>query len=70
LSDYTALYGLFTFSFPSSETGVIGSLEEEWAFGAGLVYYLGGKAVSPTVSGRKGLPLLPVANNGTFLLTN
>ena len=70
LSDRTALYGNFTYSFPSSSTGAVGSNEEEWNFGVGLVYSLGGKAASPSVSGQKGLPLLPVANNGSFLITN
>ncbi|MEX0678187.1 MAG: DUF6666 family protein [Pirellulales bacterium] len=70
LSDYLALYGNFTFSEPGSASGTVGSIEQEWAFGAGVTWYFGGKAVSPTISGRKGLPLLPVANNGSFLITN
>jgi hypothetical protein len=69
LSDNIALFGNFTYDFPSSGTGFVGSNEEEWNFGAGLVYYLGGKAVSPNISGRQGLPLLPVANNGSLLIT-
>jgi hypothetical protein len=70
LRDDVALYANFTYALPGSGTGVIGSNDLEWNFGAGLVYSWGGKAVSPTVSGRKGLPLLPVANNGSFLITN
>jgi hypothetical protein len=70
LSDNTALYGNFTYSFPTSATGVVGSNNLEWNFGVGLVYSWGKKAVSPTVSGRRGLPLLPVANNGSFLISN
>ena len=70
LNDYLSLYGNFTFSFPGSATGVVGSNEELWAFGAGLVYSLGGKSFRPSVSGPQGLPLIPVANNGTFLITN
>jgi hypothetical protein len=34
-----------------------------------LTFYLGGKSVSPNISGRQGLPLLPVANNGSLLIT-
>ena len=70
LGDWLAMYGNCTFAFPSSSTGPVGSNELQWNFGAGLVMYLGGKAVSPTVSGYKGLPLLPVANNGSMLITN
>jgi len=70
LNDYLGLYGNFVFSEPGSATGVVGSNEQEWAFGAGVTWYFGGKSVSPTVSGQKGLPLLPVANNGSFLITN
>jgi hypothetical protein len=70
LNDYTSLYTNVTFAFPSSKTGPVGSNELEWNLGLGLSYSLGGKAVSPTVSGQKGLPLLPVANNGSMLITN
>ncbi len=70
LSDSTALYGNFTYAFPGSATGAVGANELEWNFGLGLVYSWGGKAVSRTVSGQQGLPLLPVANNGSFLITN
>ena len=70
LNDALALYGNFVFAQPGSATGAVGSNEQEWAFGAGVTYYFGGKSVSPTVSGHKGLPLLPVANNGSFLITN
>ena len=70
LSDNTALYGNFTYAFPGSATGAVGANELEWNFGLGLVYSWGGKAVSTTVSGQQGLPLLPVANNGSFLITN
>jgi hypothetical protein len=70
LNDNLALYGNFVLSQPGSATGAVGSNEHEWAFGAGLTYYFGSKSVSPNVSGRKGLPLLPVANNGSFLITN
>ncbi len=70
LNDNLGLYGNFVFSQPGSATGIVGSNEQEWAFGAGLTWFFGGKSVSPSVSGRQGLPLLPVANNGSFLITN
>ena len=70
LSDNVSLYANTTFAFPSSKTGIVGSNELEWNFGLGLMYSFGGKAVSPSVSGQQGLPLLPVANNGSMLITN
>lgn len=70
MSDTLSLYTNVTFAFPGSKTGVVGSNELEWNVGAGLAYSFGGKSVSPTVSGQKGLPLLPVANNGSLLITN
>jgi hypothetical protein len=69
LSNSIAIYGNFTFALPSASAGISGSWQEEWAVGAGLTYYFGAKSVSPTVSGRQGLPLIPVANNGTMLIT-
>ncbi len=69
LSNSLALYGNFTFSIPGAPAGLSGAVEEIWAFGAGLTYYFGAKSVRPSVSGRQGLPLLPVANNGTILPT-
>ena len=70
LNDSTSIYTNVTFAFPGSKTGPVGSNELEWNLGAGLMYSWGGKAVSSSVSGQKGLPLLPVANNGSLLITN
>lgn len=70
LNDRLALYGNMTFAFPGSATGAVGSNELEWNLGVGLMYSFGCKAFSPSVSGPQGLPLLPVANNGSFLITN
>jgi hypothetical protein len=33
-------------------------------------YYFGGNAQNPSVTGNKGLPLLDVANNRSFLITD
>lgn len=70
LSHYAALYGNFVYAAPNSRTGPRGSGEEQFAIQFGLVYYLGGKSVSKTVTGQRGLPLLDVANNGSFLVTD
>jgi hypothetical protein len=69
LNNYLSLTGNFTFALPGAAAGTVGALEEAWAVGVGLTYYVGAKSVRPSVSGRQGLPLIPVANNGTFLLT-
>lgn len=70
LSNNVSLYGNFTYVAAGSATGLVGASEEQWNVGAGLQFFLGGKAVSPTVTGNAGLPLLPVANNGSFLVTD
>ena len=70
VSSSSSLYGNFTYVAPGSATGLVGSAEEQWNVSVGMVFYLGKKAVSRTVSGNQGTPLLPVANNGSFLITN
>ena len=70
VSSSTSLYGNFTYVAPSSATGLVGNTEEQWNVSVGMVFYLGKKAVSRTVSGIQGMPLLPVANNGSFLITD
>lgn len=70
VSHNTSVYANYTYVAPGSATGLVGAAEEQWNVSVGLMYSFGGKAVSSTVSGRAGLPLLPVANNGSFLITN
>ncbi len=65
-----SLYANFAYVAPGSATGLVGVSEEQWNASVGMVFYLGRKAVNQTVSGQQGLPLLPVANNGSFLITN
>ncbi len=70
LSHSVSLYGNFTYVAPGSKSGLPGAAEEQWNASVGLVFYTGAKAVNSTVSGNKGLALLPVANNGSFLITD
>ncbi len=70
LNDYVSAYGNFNYVVPGSGTGIVGAAEEQWNASVGLVYYFGGKAVNRTVSGNQGLPLMPVANNGSLLITD
>jgi hypothetical protein len=65
-----SVYGNFNYVVPSSAAGPDGSGEEQFDVGFGLAYYFGGKAKSPSVTGQAGLPLLNVANNGSFLITD
>jgi hypothetical protein len=69
LSHSVALFGHFNYYAPSATAGAAGATEEFWNVTFGLAWYPGAKAVNHTVSGWKGLPLLDVANNGTFQLT-
>jgi hypothetical protein len=41
--------------------------EETWAVAFGFVYYPGASARSINISGTRNLPLLPVADNATFM---
>jgi len=70
LSHYCSLYGNFNYAAPHEPRGPAGSGEEQYSIQFGLCYYFGGKAVSRTVTGQRGLPLLDVANNGSFLVTD
>jgi hypothetical protein len=65
-----SVYGNFNYVVPSAAAGPEGSGEEQFNISFGLAYYFGGKARSPSVTGQAGLPLLNVANNGSFLVTD
>jgi hypothetical protein len=74
LSQSVALFGGVTYAIPSAPAGDQGFgeqqnySEEYWNVSFGLVWYPGWKAANDTVSGHRGLPLLPVADNGSFLV--
>ena len=63
-----ALVGTVTYVGPSAAAGPAGSMEEVWNASFGLLFSPGGKAISSMVTGPLGLPLMPVADNGTFLV--
>jgi hypothetical protein len=67
LSDRLMLYALVAYMHPSSAPGPAGSREESWCFAVGLSIYPGRNAKSRTVGDQCWMPLMPVANNGTFL---
>lgn len=70
LSCHWSLYSNLTYVSPSARSGPNGSGQEQFDVGFGLAYYFGGNASSPSVTGNKNLPLLNVANNGSFLVTD
>lgn len=68
IGDRMALYSNVQYMRPSSNGGVAGSTEDFFDFGVGLAFYPGATARSRTVAGRSWMPLMPVANNGSFLV--
>jgi hypothetical protein len=68
LSDFVALYAMAQYMHPSAAPSVVAAIEQGWFVGFGLAYYVGGYARTRTVGGNCWLPLLPVANNGSFLV--
>ncbi len=68
LSDYVSLYGNMQYMHPSSRPGSQSDGESAWYVAFGLQWYVGGHARSTTVAGQCWQPLLPVANNGSFLV--
>jgi hypothetical protein len=68
LSDRFQLYALVTYMHPSGRPGPPANLEEAWNFTTGLAWYFGRTARSSTVAGQCWMPLMPVANNGYFMV--
>lgn len=70
LSEFWSVYGGVNYVVPHTATGPVGSGHEQWAASFGLTYHFGGNAQSPSVTGNRRLPLLDVANNSSFLVTD
>ena len=70
LSEWFSLYGNCNYAVPSASAGPNGSGQEQFNIQFGIAYYFGGKAVSPSVTGQQGLPLLDLASNSSFLITD
>lgn len=70
LSNWFSLYGNCNYAVPSSSAGAGGSGEEQFNIQFGIAYFFGGKAMSPSVTGQKGLPLFDLASNSSFLITD
>jgi hypothetical protein len=68
LNDRFALYMLVTYMRPTADNGSTGAETDSWNFTVGVSFSFTGSARSDTVAGRCWTPLLPVANNGYFLV--
>jgi hypothetical protein len=53
---------------PSAAPGAAASQQETWDIGFGIAFYPGCNARTHTVSGSCFMPLMNVANNGSFMV--
>lgn len=70
LSDNWSTFASANYVAPRTPSGPLGSGQEQFNASVGIAYYFGGNAASKTVTGNKELPLLDVASNRTFLITD
>lgn len=70
LSPSWAAFASANYVVPRNPSGPTGSGQEQFSAQVGLAYYFGGNAQNPSVTGNRGLPLLDVASNRTFLITD
>jgi hypothetical protein len=68
INDCWSLFGGFTYIMPSSDGGDPGFRQEYWNVTAGVAFYPGGNAFARSVCRPRWMPLLPVADNGSFAL--
>jgi hypothetical protein len=66
--DRVAAYTNVMYMHQSASAGDAGAQEDAWNLTIGIAFYPGHNARSPNVSGQRWMPLLPVANNGSFLV--
>lgn len=68
LCNSVALYTLVTYMRPAASAGPAASEQDAWNFTIGLAYYFRRNARTSTVAGQCWMPLMPVANNGYFIV--
>ena len=68
LNDHLSLYANTQYMHASAAPGPSGYGDASWYIAVGVQYTVGGNARAKTVAGNSWLPLLPVANNGNFLV--
>jgi hypothetical protein len=67
-SDAVALFSSVTYMHQSASPGPAAASEDAWNFSVGISLYPKRNARTMTVAGERWMPLLPVANNGSFLV--
>lgn len=70
LSDNWSTFASANYVAPRTPSGPLGSGQEQFNASVGIAYYFGGNAASKSVTGNKELPLLDVASNRSFLITD
>jgi len=68
LTDRVALYADGQYMRPAASAGPIAAQEEAFSVGFGLAFFPYGNAKNRSVAGSCWMPVLPVANNGSFLV--
>ncbi|MCC7335937.1 MAG: hypothetical protein IT422_12625 [Pirellulaceae bacterium] len=68
MNDVVSLVSGVTYMHPSSRPGAAAAKDEMWNFSVGISIYLGRNSRSATVAGQRRMPLMPVADNGTFIV--
>jgi len=68
LTDSVGFYGNIMYMNPTATAGFDAAQEEAWSFTLGIEIFPGHDARSRTIAGERWMPLLPIANNGSFLL--
>jgi len=68
LSDRVSVYSSVMYMHQSATEGGAGSLDEAWNFTVGIALYPRANSRTTTVAGHRWSPLLPIANNGSFMV--
>lgn len=68
LSDVVSVFSSVTYLHQSGRLGGTNAADEAWNFTVGLALYPWRNARTTTVAGQRWMPLMPVANNGSFLV--
>jgi hypothetical protein len=68
LSDRVSVYSSVMYMHQSATEGGAGSLDEAWNFTVGIALYPRANSRTTTVAGHRWAPLLPIANNGSFMV--
>lgn len=67
-SDAVGLFSSVTYMHQSASPGPAAASDDAWNFSVGISIYPRRNARTTTVAGERWMPLLPVANNGSFLV--